>query len=133
MPPGFGRLPFLTRRSRGSDRDERDATPAGGRSLDADSAAVGPPALLPAMIYREVLFDASEMTPAWARPRERPAIAPTSTPPVAAQDAEPSDPAPPARRARTARAKPAPATSSTSSEPAAVKPKRTRKARPANS
>jgi hypothetical protein len=41
-------------------------------SLDPDRAPVGPPVLLPASIVRQVLFDATELTPVWARPRPGP-------------------------------------------------------------
>ncbi len=42
------------------------------RSIDPDTAPIGPPVLLPASIIRQVLFDATELTPVWARPRPGP-------------------------------------------------------------
>lgn len=50
---------------------------------DPDRAPVGPPALLPALIIRQVLVEATEVTPVWARPRPSPetlAVPPKSAP-----------------------------------------------------
>jgi hypothetical protein len=86
MPRGFGRLPFLTRRS---SADQPASEPALIRRgpADPDAVPVGPPILLPASIVRQVLFDGNELTPAWARPRSTPE-------PAAATAAEPADPEP---------------------------------------
>jgi hypothetical protein len=73
MPRGFGRLPFLKRRSTSSGRGSTDQPTMPPRSVDPDAAPVGPPVLLPASIIRQVLFDASELTPVWARSRPEPA------------------------------------------------------------
>ena len=53
------------------------------RSLDPDAAPLGPPILLPASIIRQVLFDATELTPVWARPRREPEPVAVPTEPVA--------------------------------------------------
>jgi len=94
MPRGLGRLPFLPRR-------RHDATevvgPAPSRPIDPDAAPVGPPLLLPAAIIRQILFEATELTPAWALPRATTTsaiVAPPSPPsppsaPVAAEPAVP--------------------------------------------
>ena len=68
MPRGIGRLPFLSRRGAAADRSPNDAAPIDPEA-DVDDAPVGPPVLLPAMIYRQVLVDQTEVTPVWARPR----------------------------------------------------------------
>jgi hypothetical protein len=72
MPRGFGRLPFLTRRTTSSDRGASEHPTMVAASADPDVASVGPPVLLPASIVRQVLFDATELTPVWARPRPDP-------------------------------------------------------------
>ena len=93
MPRRFGRLPFLTRRSTSPDRGASELPAMAARSVDPDAAPVGPPVLLPATIVRQLLFDATELTPVWARPR-----------PVPEAAAVPAEPAPIAarKRARTA-------------------------------
>ena len=103
MPLGLGRLPFLTRRSTSSDGGAGDYPAAAKAPADPDVAPVGPPVLLPATIVRQLLFDATELTPIWARPRPDPepvAVAAAAAEPVAA-------PAEPAARKRTRRASPA--------------------------
>jgi hypothetical protein len=77
------------------------------RSVDPDVAPVGPPVLLPATIVSQVLFDATEITPVWARPRPGPVSV--------AVPAQPSIPVEPAPRKRTRRA----------STSGAAKPRRT--------
>ena len=68
----FGKLRNLARRgSKGDGQDNRPAV-AAADDLTRDDAAVGPPALLPKAIYRRVLFDATEFTPAWLT--RRPAL-----------------------------------------------------------
>ncbi|HET7472620.1 MAG TPA: hypothetical protein VFJ71_05815 [Candidatus Limnocylindrales bacterium] len=108
--------------------------PVRRRQPDADSAAVGPPALLPSMIYREILFDASEMTPVWARPRESAtATAPAPGDPATDRSTTPAGPeetVEPKRQRRTrAKAPGAPASETAGRD----KPKRTRRARPPGS
>lgn len=133
MPRPFGRLPFLTRRSARSRGDGDDAPPVATATVDDDTAAVGPPMLLPAMIYREVLFDASEVTPVWARPRPpaqpappAPAASSDTTPRGGPPDGPPESQKPPRRTRRSAAAADPPATPN--ARPA--KPRRTRKDRP---
>jgi hypothetical protein len=76
MVRGFGRLPFIRRQrvSTPSDAPAVDDAP-----IDPDSAPLGPPILLPATIFRQVLVDETELTPAWARPRVAAASATRST------------------------------------------------------
>src|SRR5258706_16301003 len=93
MPRGFGRFPFLTRRSTSSDREASAHPPMARRLADPDAAPVGPPVLLPATITSQVLFDATELTPVWGRPGPDPE-------PVAV----PAEPAAPAARTRARRA-----------------------------
>lgn len=78
MPRGLGRLPFLGRRS---TRDEPSAA-AVRPPVDLDLAPVGPPVLLPSAIFRQVLFEATELVPTWAKPR---AVAEQSLPPTEAK------------------------------------------------
>src|SRR5215208_8410173 len=67
MPLGFGRPSFL-RHSGASDRATDDGTMPAPR-IDADTAPVGPPVLMPAAITRRVLIEATEVVPIWAQPR----------------------------------------------------------------
>ena len=102
MPRGFGRLPFLTRRSTLSDPGAGGHPPMPARSVDPDVAPVGPPVLLPATIVSQVLVDATEITQVWARPRPEPGSVvvpaiPAKAPPTAARKG--------ASRASTAAAK----------------------------
>jgi hypothetical protein len=73
-----------------------------------------PPVLLPATIIRQVLFEAAELVPEWARPRAAPVAPPPPTieetvmaaeelvePMVEAPDPAPVDPKPKARPRRT--------------------------------
>src|SRR6478609_9099622 len=90
MPRGFGRLPFLARRDGAAAQSRLDESAASNHRIDDDDAPVGPPVLLPAMIHRMILVDATELTPVWARPRaagapvgEAPAPARTEPEPVA--------------------------------------------------
>jgi hypothetical protein len=83
---------------------------------DPDAEPIGPPILMPAAILRQVLFDATELTPAWALARPAPAVAAV-------------DPAPPqrARRAKASSAAPKKAVSKPKATAAA--PARTRRRR----
>ena len=90
MPRGLGRLPFLHHRGAGRDAVARvDALPP--RPIDLDDQPVGPPRLLPSAIIRQILFEATELTPGWALPRA------TTT---AAIVASPAGNAKPAKRTR---------------------------------
>src|SRR5262245_14075430 len=80
MARGFGRLPFSRRRSSGSDRADGDAAAAGPTSVDLDGEPIGPPRLLPAAIFRQVLVAPAEATPVWARPRREPDAEPVAPP-----------------------------------------------------
>lgn len=112
MPRGFGRLPFLTRRSTSSDSQASDHPAMVAATLDPDKAPVGPPVLLPASIVRQVLFDATELTPVWARPRSdsKAVVVPT----------EPAAPKTPKRARR------APAGGAAKSDAPKATPRRTR-------
>src|SRR5689334_17259922 len=79
MPHGFGRLPFLARRGAAADRARTDSAAVPRASIDPDEAPVGPPVLLPATIHRMILVHATELTPAWARPRPAEGIAMTGS------------------------------------------------------
>jgi hypothetical protein len=90
-----------------------------GGALALDTAAVGPPMLLPAVIFRQVLFDPTEFTPVWLKPRPAPEREPagpaaTTVDEPASAQAAPDDAPKPAKRVRRAttdgtpsRAKPA--------------------------
>ena len=79
MPRGLGRLPFLGRRSTSAE-----PSPAAVRlAIDLDLAPVGPPVLLPSAIFRQVLFEATELVPTWAMPRAEAVQATTSVEPKA--------------------------------------------------
>jgi hypothetical protein len=69
MPRGFGRLPFLARRGATATESRPDASAASDHRIEDDDAPVGPPVLLPAMIHRMILVDATELTPVWAKSR----------------------------------------------------------------
>lgn len=79
MPRGLGRLPFLHRR--GSGRAADVDVPPPPRPVDPDAEPVGPPLLLPAAIIRQILFEATELTPAWALPRVTTTAAIVAAPP----------------------------------------------------
>src|SRR5258706_16378827 len=83
MRRSFGRLPFLGRLSTLGERSP-NSEPAEVRApIDPDLAPVGPPVLLPAAIIRQVLFDATELVPAWAMPRAEAGQATTPNEPKA--------------------------------------------------
>jgi hypothetical protein len=88
----FGKLRGLARRgSSGRGSEDRPAVgPAD--DLASEDAAVGPPMLLPAAIYRRMLYDAIEFTPAWLA--RRPAL-------VTGPSTEASAPARPTRSRRS--------------------------------
>ena len=71
MPLGFRRLPFFSR-AVAADRAPSGRSALEGARIDPDAAPIGPPTLLPAMIYHQLLFDSSEITPAWLRSRPGP-------------------------------------------------------------
>src|SRR5215212_879337 len=113
MPLGFGRPSFL-RHSGASDRATDDGTMPAPR-IDADTAPVGPPVLIPAAITRRVLIEATEVVPIWAQPR-----------PAAEALAASAVPAPvgPSGRSRTHRVPAAtkPTNATTASRPKVPKP-----------
>ena len=82
----------------GRRRPEPDRPPADQRTVDIDAlplegATSGPASmLLPAAIFRQVLFDPTEFTPAWLRARPGPAPEPGPT--------GPTDEPQPAKRSR---------------------------------
>jgi hypothetical protein len=69
MPPGFGRLPFIGRRSTRAEQSPSDGAAAVRSPIDLELAPVGPPVLLPSAIFRQVLLEATELVPTWAMPR----------------------------------------------------------------
>ena len=71
------------RRSLGRLSTRAEQSPSGVAAMvrppiDPDLAPIGPPVLLPAAIVSQVLFDATELVPAWAKPR--PEAVPATTP-----------------------------------------------------
>jgi hypothetical protein len=100
MPPGFGRLPFLGRRSTRAEPSPGDGA-AVRPPIDLELAPVGPPVLLPSAIFRQVLFEATELVPTWAKPR---AVAEQGTPPSVPKATK--RPRPP-KATKTSAAKPA--------------------------
>jgi hypothetical protein len=97
MANALGRLLRL-----GRDRSTRARPPDGDTAVDGSELAVdgdesaldddhlGPPMLLPAAIFTQVLVDATESEPDWARPRSAPAPEPAASP--APEPAVPPDP-----------------------------------------
>ena len=78
MPRSLGRLPFFGRHSARAEQSTSSDAASFRRPIDPDLAPIGPPVLLPAAIVRQVLFDATELVPAWAKPR--PEAVPATTP-----------------------------------------------------
>ena len=72
MPRSFGRLPFLGRRSTRAESSPSDEVAVNRAPIDLDLAPLGPPVLLPSAIVRQVLLDATELVPDWAKPRAKP-------------------------------------------------------------
>jgi hypothetical protein len=108
----LGRLPFLRRQrvSAPSDEPAVDFAP-----VDPDSAPLGPPILLPATIFSQVLVHGTELTPVWARPRAAtasPAQSAAATADLTSTDGDLSTANPAAtKRARKPKAAGAPAAS----------------------
>ena len=99
MAPRLGRLLSRLPSSRRAPAAEPAASSAPEPIGSLDDREVGLPILRPAAIIRQVLFEATEFTPAWALPR------PTTTAAVAATlslSAEPAPPVKPARRRTSA-------------------------------
>jgi len=123
MTPAINRLLHLGRR-----RPEPEAPPAPAPTVDVDamaleSATLAPRLLEPAAIFRQVLFDPTEFTPPWLRPRPAPAPATATATPAApvvdetpVASAAPADEPKRAKRPRRAKATGAPATSRTRSK-----------------
>ena len=75
-----------SRRRPGADPSPGAGPAVDGAAMALDAAAMEPaPVLLPAAIFRQVLFDPSEFTPVWLRPRPafEPAPSSPSRPPLA--------------------------------------------------
>jgi hypothetical protein len=119
MTRGFGRIPFLMRRSSPGATPGTEPAPI-RRPSDPDTVPVGPPVLLPTSNVRQVLFDAHEIPPVWARPRLAPEPAAPAEP-VAAASAPVIE-----QRARKARTRRAPAGGSVSAGDVEATPRRTR-------
>jgi hypothetical protein len=103
------RLLFARRRSR-RDRTAGDGLAVDGGAMALEGATWGPPpVLLPAAIFRELLYDPTEFTPVWLRPRPVPEPDPASSsgPTVdenAVVNAAPTDEPKPAKRKRQPKA-----------------------------
>jgi hypothetical protein len=113
MRRSFGSLPFLGRLSTRAERSPGSEAAPVRAPIDPDLAPVGPPALLPSTIVRQVLIDATQLVPAWAMPRAEAEQATTPTEPKATKrprrpKATETSAAKP-RTAKPAIAKPAPA------------------------
>jgi hypothetical protein len=80
MRRALGRLPLLGRLSARAERSPSGDAAAVLTPLDLDLAPLGPPVLLPTAIITQLLFDATEIVPRWAKPRAEPQQA---TPPPA--------------------------------------------------
>ena len=124
MPRRFGRLPFFSRPG-AEDRASRGQSALEAAPIDPDAAPVGPLTLLPAMIQRQVLFDVTEMTPAWLRSRPGPEREPARPKSSAAAERVPksaasTDEAPTSKTTRRQKAV---------AKPAEPKPAATRRAR----
>ena len=78
MRRSLGRLAFLGRLSTRAERASNGVAAMVRPPIDPDLAPIGPPVLLPAAIVRQVLFDATELVPAWAKPRAE--AVPATTP-----------------------------------------------------
>ncbi len=85
MAKALGGLLVRLGRRRTPQEESRDESPVDAPAVDADampleSAALDPsPMLVPAVIFRQVLFDGAELTPVWARPRPAPVADPRSS------------------------------------------------------
>jgi hypothetical protein len=126
MPRGFGRLHLPRRRAR-PDQVADDDGAVQTALFDPDDAPIGPPVLLPAAIIQELLFDAVDYTPVWARPRpvaEAAAAEPAAGEPAATAPAAATDEPKPTKRPRRPKAN----ETSTASKPRATST-RTRKPR----
>jgi hypothetical protein len=80
-------------------RQAKQAESAGDRPVATDpmaldDAPLAVPVLMPAVIFRQLIFDGAEATPVWARPR------PAAEPATAGTQAGPADAAKPAQRTR---------------------------------
>jgi hypothetical protein len=83
MHRSFERLPFIGRLSTPAERSPSKEPAAVRAPIDPELAPVGPPVLLPAAIIRQVLFDATELVPAWAMPRPEASLPTTPNEPKA--------------------------------------------------
>ena len=128
MAPAFNRLLHLGRRRPEPERPPEVPVTVDIDALPLEATTVGAvPMLRPAAIFHQVLFDPTEYTPAWLRPRPA-ATTETSTPSdlmadqAAVADAGPID-TPKPRKQRTRQPK-------TSTTPAASRPRSKRIAKP---
>jgi hypothetical protein len=85
MRRGLGRLPLLGRLSARAERSPSGDADAVRGPIDLDLAPLGPPVLLPTAIISQLLFDATEIVPRWAKPRAEPEQATPPTAPKAAK------------------------------------------------
>jgi hypothetical protein len=116
MRPNLGRLPFLGRLSTRAERASSGVAALVRPPIDPDLAPIGPPVLLPAAIVSQVLFDGTELVPAWAKPRAE-----------AVQATTPNEPKG-MKRPRRPKATATPAPKPVAAKPAAARPRtRTRK------
>jgi hypothetical protein len=83
MRRNLGRLPFLGRLATRAERAPSGVAAMVRPPIDPDLAPIGPPVLLPAAIVSQVLFDATELVPVWAKPRAEAVQATTPTEPKA--------------------------------------------------
>jgi hypothetical protein len=104
MRRGFGRLPFFGHGSTRAEPSPSDEAAAVLAPIDLDLAPLGPPMLVPRAIFRQVLFDATELVPSWAMPRAEPGPVTPPTEPKATK--RPSRP----KATKTSAAKPVQAT-----------------------
>ena len=111
MAPTLNWLLHLGRR-----QPEPDCPPAEPVTVDIDampleSAPVGPvPMLLPAAIFHQTLYDPTEFTPAWLRPRPAPGTEPSDLTDDQTADADSgsTDAPKPPKRARRPKTSPSP-------------------------
>jgi hypothetical protein len=91
MPEAFKRLRLLGRRP-----PEPDPAPVDEPAVDIDAMPLAgamsesSPALRPAAIFRQLLFDPAESSPVWARPRPAPVPDPAIAPSASTAELKPT-------------------------------------------